>query len=151
MKLETDKSFYFNPFSMIFPKLCKQKALSEALHHIYEYVDLKNIISRLQDIDKLKLVLFNDKQRDMFEMLPKPGIIGNSNMLPSLLTIQEISKQNKKTQSMLTQEHFNDILLTDDNFSRRILNYSNSNMKIELEQRIAGFLSLIKLYIYYFL
>ena len=37
---------------------------------------MKNIIKRLQDIDKLKIILFDKYQRKLFESIPKPGIGG---------------------------------------------------------------------------
>ena len=43
---------------------------------INEYMDLDRIIKRLQDVDKLKLLLLDENQLKVFEMLPKPGIQG---------------------------------------------------------------------------
>lgn len=43
-----------------------------------EYIDLKKIIQRLQDLDKLKNILLYDSQRFFFDQIPKPEIsIGN--------------------------------------------------------------------------
>ena len=40
---------------------------------------MKNIIRRLQDIDKLKLIIFDKRQLKLFENIPKPGIGGEDN------------------------------------------------------------------------
>ena len=40
-----------------------------------EYIDLKKIIARLQDIDKLKNILFDEQQRYFFDLIPKPEIL----------------------------------------------------------------------------
>lgn len=73
---------------MIFPK---GKVYSEAFRNLYEYLDVKNIVRKLQDIDKLKLILFDEKQRSAFELLPKPGI-GKRKNNNSTLTIESIVK-----------------------------------------------------------
>lgn len=54
------------------------------MKNIIEYIDIKNIIKRLQDIDKLKIVLFDENQRKLFENIPKPGI-GEKNNEKSFL------------------------------------------------------------------
>lgn len=41
-------------------------------------MDISNIIKRLQDVDKLKMVLLDENQRKIFECIPKPGIVGKS-------------------------------------------------------------------------
>lgn len=48
------------------------------MHHIKiskdliaQYLDVKNLIRRLQEIDKLKLILLTKNQRKLFEMIPK--------------------------------------------------------------------------------
>lgn len=44
------------------------------MRSISEYMDIDKIIKRLQDVDKLKLLLLDDNQQRVFEILPKPGI-----------------------------------------------------------------------------
>lgn len=41
---------------------------------LYEYTDLKNLINRLQDVDKLKNILFTESQRFFFDLIPKPKV-----------------------------------------------------------------------------
>ena len=35
---------------------------------------IENIIKRMQDVEKLKIMLFDDNQRKLFDRTPKPGI-----------------------------------------------------------------------------
>lgn len=52
---------------------------------------IENIIT-LQDIDKLKIVLFDNDQRKIFEQLPKPGITKKRLNKDSEFTIESIVK-----------------------------------------------------------
>ena len=52
----------------------KQKLVFQAQHQYQKEMDLVNILSRLQEIDKLKKIIFNDKQYALFSYLSKPII-----------------------------------------------------------------------------
>ena len=52
----------------------EKKSYSQALFHLNEYIDISNVIKRLQDIDKLKQILLTENQRKLFECIPKPAI-----------------------------------------------------------------------------
>ena len=56
------------------PSFLKNKAYAKAMKSISEYMDIEKIIKRLQDVDKLKMLLLDDNQIKVFEILPKPGI-----------------------------------------------------------------------------
>ena len=60
-------------FSLYFG-FSKKKSYSQALFHLNEYIDISNVIKRLQDIDKLKQILLTENQRKLFECIPKPAI-----------------------------------------------------------------------------
>lgn len=81
----------FNPFH--------KTIYGQAQKYIFEYLDMKNIIRRLQEIDKLKLIIFDKNQLKIFEKIPKPGIekIGqNENFEEStILTMQNIQELRK--------------------------------------------------------
>ena len=53
-----------------------------------EYIDLKKIIGRLQDVDKLKNLLLNDSQKFFFDTIPKPEF-SITNQKYSKLSISE--------------------------------------------------------------
>ena len=65
---------------------------------LYEYTDLKSIIRRLQDIDKMKAILFTKDQKNLFDLIPKPEIdetnIGTQN---KSFGIENIIKNTKKS------------------------------------------------------
>lgn len=42
--------------------------------HIYEYIDIKNLIKRLQEIENIKNILFDNEQIKLFKMIPKPDL-----------------------------------------------------------------------------
>ena len=71
---------------------------------ISEYMDIDKIIRRLQDVDKLKMLLLDDNQQKVFEILPKPGISARKSLKNHLtgLTFESVSsspqlpRQNEK-------------------------------------------------------
>lgn len=50
------------------------KEIENSEKYLLEYTDIKKIISRLQDIDKMKNILFDENQRMFFDLIPKPKI-----------------------------------------------------------------------------
>ncbi len=73
---------------------------------LYEYIDLKNIIHRLQDLDKLKKILLNESQIFFFDMIPKPQAKENfeksSRFMEKQIRHSKINNMNKK----LILEHY---------------------------------------------
>ena len=67
----------------------------KALKHVDEYMGIENIIKRLQDIDKLKMILFNMEQRRIFEILPKPGITKKHSTDDTRFTLDSIVRSKK--------------------------------------------------------
>ena len=67
----------------------------KALEHVDEYMGIENIIKRLQDIDKLKMILFNIEQRKVFELLPKPGITKKNSTDDTRFTLDSIVRSKK--------------------------------------------------------
>lgn len=57
-----------------------------------EYIDLKNIILKLQDVDNLKKIILNDFQRIFFDLIPKPDLL------------QRVKKSVKSYRNMITNE-----------------------------------------------
>ena len=45
-------------------------------NNLDEYMDIRKIIERSQDLDKIKKILFSDSQRFFFDLIPKPEFHG---------------------------------------------------------------------------
>ena len=99
---------------MICPTITRNFVYKKALKNIYEYIGIENIIKRLQDIDKIKLILFNKEQRIFFEQLPKPGIAKKLSNKDSSYTIDSIIKS-KRFQNINEIEPFKQLKLSIDN------------------------------------
>ncbi|CAD8072532.1 unnamed protein product [Paramecium sonneborni] len=56
------------------PKRKKMDQLDYSIKKYESFLDILFIIDKLQEIDKLKLILFNKAQMNLFEYLPKPTI-----------------------------------------------------------------------------
>ena len=54
---------------------------------MHEYLDIRKIIKRLQDLDKLKTILLNENQRKLFEFIPKPDVLNNIESNNNSITI----------------------------------------------------------------
>ena len=67
---------------------------------------IENIIRRLQDVDKLKIVLFDKSQRKMFEQLPKPGIAKKQSIFSEEFHFMVESDSPKSDQNEQNLEHF---------------------------------------------
>ena len=128
-----DNKFKFSIFSFLCPNLIKQKVYDDAFRNLYEYMDIKNIIKRLQDIDKMKLILFDEKQRKLFEILPKPGITGNLRKKTTYLTMDSLveSKNSKEKESF----HKFGFLLNGDPVNKRMLDMIDPVIKNELDKK----------------
>lgn len=93
-------------------------------------MDIKYIIKLLQDTDKIKLVIFDESQRKLFETLPKPGIVGKRKNKDCGWTIDDIIKTRKFTLKPGSREKFD---FSDHPYTKRILellNYSSELGKI---------------------
>ena len=98
-------------------------------------MNIENIIKRLQDIDKMKHVLFDDNQRKAFECLPKPGIskigFSNKSTISNLDSIIQTKKVRlKKDDSMQTLS----FLLNGNPINRRMLEMLKPDVRKELEE-----------------
>ena len=126
------KQFKFSWFFFC-PDCFKPKAYSKALNNFYEYLDIKNIIKRLQDVDKLKFLLLDHQQRKAFELLPKPGIAGESKLkkqttflLESVLSLKPKNFKNEK----ITDFAF---LMNGETITKRMLDLMDPSIGLELQ------------------
>lgn len=67
-----EKKIKFSFFNLICPCFFKNSAYTEALNNLEDYMDIKNLIRRMQDVDKIKMILFDENGLQEFENLPKP-------------------------------------------------------------------------------
>lgn len=121
-----EKTFKFSFFSMVCPNKAQNKIYSKALNYLLEYIDIANIIKRLQDIDKLKFILFNEKQREVFEILPKPGI-GQKNPQHSVLL--ESATLSKKIKTIRDPTEKYTFLLDGNPANKRMYDLIHSTLK----------------------
>lgn len=80
-------------WNFIFPSRELKLFYSKGANYIHEYIDIRKIIKKLQDVDKLKMILLNEEQRKLFARIPKPEIFATTN---SRISIQSILKESKK-------------------------------------------------------
>lgn len=96
-------------------------------------MDIQNIIKRLQDIDKLKLVLFDDKQRRVFDILPKPGIaLKLKPTKSSVFTVEKVINSKRARCSRGSCKKF-DFLNNGEPMNKRMLQMVEAHYQLELE------------------
>ena len=118
------------------PKILKENSYRSAIKYVYEYLDIRHIIARLQDIDKLKAVMLDKKQRKIFETIPKFTIRGKSKKKSmESITIEEMAKsQAKKTLWQLKSEKYK-FLLNEDPINKRLLQLMDPSTKLQIMQK----------------
>lgn len=91
---------------------------------INEYMDLDRIIKRLQDVDKLKLLLLDENQLKVFEMLPKPGIQGKRKLQNmKSFTLEAMVSSMKETNKIIDYT----FLLNGDKVNKKMLELMGPN------------------------
>lgn len=98
-------------------------------------MDIRHIIARLQDIDKLKVILLDKKQRKIFDTIPKFAIRGKSKSKKrETLTIEDMAKsQTRKISWHLKSEKYK-FLFNDDPINKRLLQLMDPATKTLIEQ-----------------
>ena len=86
--------------------------------NLYEYLDIRNIIKRLQDIDKFKMVFLNENQRRLFELIPKPEVVEMTSKF-SLNSVRRSRNASKILPNLFVHD--------DDPINKRIMEYIDSN------------------------
>lgn len=118
----------------------KEKLINKACNIFSEELDLVSILKRLQEMEKLKIILLNEKQLCLFNLLAKPMIYVESETdikeihsglkLFNLLKLKDDKKENnenhKKTlriyEEMITSDKLSEI-------DERILNLIDKNLE----------------------
>lgn len=100
---------------------------------------VENIIRRLQDIDKFKLLMLDNDQRRVFELLPKPGIGAHQRegIKPSL-TLDSVRSSKKKTYRKRSCKKLG-FLLNGDPLNKRMFDMLDPAFKEELDQMRESF------------
>ena len=60
-------------------------------------MSIENVISKMHDVDKLKLVLLDEKQRKTFEMMPKLGVGTPKQVEDSRILAESLKRSIMKT------------------------------------------------------
>ena len=81
----------FSYCSYLFPSKEVRMFYQKGSKYLYEYIDIRKIIKRLQDLDKLKMILLTEDQRKLFEYIPKPDVVHSVNKF-SLQNINRFAK-----------------------------------------------------------
>lgn len=103
------------------------------MKYIYEYLDIRYIIARLQDIDKLKAVLLDKKQRKIFDSTPKLAIRGKSKLKKrEALSIEDMAKSREKT-IWRTKTQKYQFVFNEDPVNKRLLQMMDPEIKLLLQ------------------
>lgn len=90
------QKFKFSIWNMLCPSRSIKSIgylYTQAKNNLFEYLELKNLISRLQDVDKLKSILLNDYQRKLFDSIPKPTCLGSAKRGSAHLNLENFKKK----------------------------------------------------------
>jgi len=86
----------------------KKNQRKTGISNIFSQLDIKFILKKFAEIDKLKMLLLNQDQYHLFEYLPKPVIMKNSKIHMNFVKTQETSAS--KVSSKTDIIHHNDPL-----------------------------------------
>ena len=124
----------FSYCSYLFPSKDVRKFYEKGAKHLHEYLDIRKIIKRLQDLDKLKMILLNDDQRRLFEHIPKPQIIdmGSPFSMESINRYKARAKTRKATKNI--PNTMKSLAEDKDPINKRILKCLDGNLNLNYEQ-----------------
>ena len=104
---------------------------------LHEYIDLENIIQRLQDVDRLKNILFTDSQRFFFDQIPKPTILDGSGGKITFGENQILKTKIKKLKHQAIIDNYENICRSKDEINQKIFSMLDQNTlsKINFNQK----------------
>ena len=88
---------------------------------------MKRIIKKLQDIDKLKVILLNDSQRLLFDKIPKPTILYNSEKILLLNDNKIIKANSNRREKQSRLENIEQLCINGNLIDKRISSMLNKN------------------------
>ena len=124
LRLKLMKKFSY--FKYLFPTKGVRTFYKKGAENLHEYLDIRNIIKRLQDIDKLKMILLNDHQRKLFECIPKPDVVDTTN----LHSLNSMLKYNKSSKIQIDQNITNGFQKETDPINQRINEFLSSSGRV---------------------
>ena len=121
---------HFSYFGYLFPSKEVRMFYQKGSNNLHEYLDIRKIIKRLQDIDKLKIILLNENQRNLFERIPKPEVV----FLTKKPSVENKNKR-KISKKILAKYLPNNLKMPEDNdpINKRILECINPTMNNNIE------------------
>lgn len=122
----------------IFPSWSKDAAYVKALEFVTKYMDLRTIIEKLQDIDRIKYILFDKKQRKIFDNLPKielnfPKETKPPGISSSRLTVQDLTKRKKGPSFLMKKIDKYKFLLNGEKANQRLYELLQINVQEKFE------------------
>ena len=115
--------------------------------NLHEFLDIRNIIRRLQDIDKFKMIILNENQRKKFECIPKPDLMETINRISS----NSLIKSKKTRNSRITTKNFPNIHIQENDLNQNIMELLDSNQKSRLKSvKMEGIQILTFFYLFFF-
>ena len=121
---------HFSYFGYLFPSKEVRMFYQKGSNNLHEYLDIRKIIKRLQDIDKLKIILLNENQRNLFERIPNPEVV----FLTKKPSVENKNKR-KISKKILAKYLPNNLKMPEDNdpINKRILECINPTMNNNIE------------------
>lgn len=119
----------------------KYKALKIAETKISEDLDIMNIMEKFQELDKIKMILFNQEQLTLFNLIAKPEIIIEDDHISNTSKEEDpgilISESLKKMEAKSDQSLFNFVVyynkiknkVNNDDLDSRLLKLVDEDMK----------------------
>lgn len=102
----------FKSFCIKNPELeAKKQQQQVGVSSIFSKLDIKYVLKKFSELDKLKMLLLNEDQYNLFEYLPKPLIMKNAKIHLNYIKEKIISPERKFTQSAEIITHHNDNVL----------------------------------------
>ena len=121
----------------------KMKALSIATSKINSDLDIANMMQKFQEIDKLKLILFNKEQLMLFNLIAKPEIFVDEKMVsendPGIMISQNLKHLHERS-----DQNFLDLVIYynkitkkegDDDLDGRLIKLIDKDMKKYFEMK----------------
>ncbi|CAD8104035.1 unnamed protein product [Paramecium primaurelia] len=106
----------------------KQQLISYSMSKINNSLDITYIVKKLQEIDKLKMILLSPDQIKLFDFLPKPNIDLNSNDKQSYFSILK-PEQSELEKAIEAQTAFNNLAkFKDDQINQHLVEFLDDDI-----------------------